>query len=199
MRGHNKSRRHGPISLHGSFEGGSSRLYDVVARRLMRGVYRRIAEDIALVAPRDAALLDIGTGPGTLIGEIARLRPDLAITGVDLSDDMAKLASRNTAAYAERVSVQQGDAAALPFPDDKFDLVVTSFSLHHWADINAAGAEITRVLRPGGRLYVYDFARAPFDALDNAVREDADRPTRHTVIRTGRMHMKNCVRHVVPA
>ena len=189
------NRRHGPISLHGSFEGRSTRFYDIIARRFLRGVYRRIAEDIALVGPKNAAVLDIGTGPGALVGQIAWLRPDLRITGIDLSADMVRLARRNTAEFSDRVSIQQADAANLSFPDATFDLVVTSFSLHHWADISASGAEISRVLRPGGHLYVYDFPRAPFDALDSAVPAES---TRHTAIRTGRMHMKSCIRHVVP-
>jgi ubiquinone/menaquinone biosynthesis C-methylase UbiE len=189
------NRRRGPISLHGSFEGRSTRFYDVVARRFLRGVYRRIAEDIALVAPKDAAVLDIGTGPGALVAQIMQLRPDLHITAIDLSADMVKLARRNTGEFRDRVSVQEADAADLPFSDDAFDLAVTSFSLHHWGDIGASGAEITRVLRPDGRLYVYDFPRAPFDALDIAVPAES---ARDTAIRTGRMHMKSCVRHVVP-
>lgn len=177
------------IKLHGSFEGRSSRIYDFVAGRLMRGVYRRIAEDIALVAPTNAAVLDIGAGPGTLITEITRLRSDLRITGVDLSADMVRLCQQ------KGIAAQQADASDLPFAADTFDLVVTSFSLHHWNDVDAAGTEIARVLKPIGRLYVYDFPRAPFADLDAAVRQDA---ARHTTIRTGRMHMKNCVRHVVP-
>lgn len=183
------------MSLHGSFEGRSTRFYDIIARRFLRGVYRRIAEDIALVAPKNAAVLDIGTGPGALVNQIARLRPDVRITGIDLSADMVQLATRNTAEFSDRVSIQQADAADLPFQDDTFDLVVTSFSLHHWADISASGAEISRVLRPGRKLYVYDFPRAPFTSLDSAM--PAESP-RHTAIRTGRTHMRSCIRHVVP-
>lgn len=193
MNGH---KRHVPIRLHGTFEGRSTRVYDIVARRFLRGVYRRIAEDIALAAPQNAAVLDIGTGPGALITEIARLRPDIRVTGIDLSADMVNVARRNTARFDDRVSVHEADVAALPFAEDTIDLVVTSFSLHHWDDVDAAGSEIRRVLRPSGQMYVYDFPRAPFGALDAAVRAAS---VKQTVIRTGRIHMKNCVRHVVPA
>jgi len=46
------------------FSGHSSRVYDFAARRLLRRFYRRLADDIAAAAPQDAAVLDVGTGPG---------------------------------------------------------------------------------------------------------------------------------------
>ena len=51
------------------FEGRSSRVYDIVSRRLLRRMYRRFAADIAQLAPPDADVLDIGTGPGVLLVE----------------------------------------------------------------------------------------------------------------------------------
>jgi ubiquinone/menaquinone biosynthesis C-methylase UbiE len=55
-----------------------------------------------------------------------------------------------------RPSFLVGDAAALAFPDGSFDLVVSTLSLHHWADPAAGLAEIGRVLRPGGRALIWD-------------------------------------------
>jgi ubiquinone/menaquinone biosynthesis C-methylase UbiE len=189
------------VNLHGSFEGRSSRLYDVLARRVLRGLYRRIAADIALAAPLDGTVLDVGTGPGVLLAEIARARPDLHVTGIDLSEDMVAAAGRNTREFAGRVRVQAGDVTGLPFADGTFDLIVTSFSLHHWDDIDAAVPELARVLRPGGRLYVYDFRRAPFEILDTAAGRKgllAGEPVQHTVIRTGQLPpLRHCVRHVL--
>jgi SAM-dependent methyltransferase len=49
------------------------------------------------------------------------------------------------------------DVAALTFPDGSFDLVISTLSLHHWADPAVGLAEIGRVLRPGGRALVWDF------------------------------------------
>jgi ubiquinone/menaquinone biosynthesis C-methylase UbiE len=187
---------------HGSFEGRSSRLYDVVARRFLRGLYRRIAEDLALAAPADSALLDVGTGPGVLLAEIARARPDVRVTGIDLSADMVAAAERNLSEFGARASVRLGDVADLPFEDGTFGLIVTSFSLHHWADVDRAVPELARVLRPGGQLYVYDFQRAPFEALDAAARGSgafAGRPVQHTVIRIGQLHLRHCARHVMSA
>jgi len=139
-----------------------------MARRLTRPVYRRLAADVAAAAPHGAAVLDVGTGPAILLVELARLRPDLRLTGVDPSADMVATAERNLSRWAPDASAVRGDAERLPFPDGAFDLVVTSFSLHHWADVTAAGAELARVLRPGGRVLVYDFRYAPFEELTAA-------------------------------
>ncbi|HEY8453060.1 MAG: class I SAM-dependent methyltransferase [Micromonosporaceae bacterium] len=151
-----------------SFEGRAARWYDVMARRLVRPVYRRLAADVAAAAPHGAAVLDVGTGPAVLLVELARLRPDLRLTGVDPSADMVAAAERNLRRCAPDASAVVGDATHLPFPDGAFDLIVTSFSLHHWDDVPAAGAELARVLRPGGRVLVYDFRFAPFDELTAA-------------------------------
>ncbi len=151
-----------------AFEGSHSRRYDLMARRLMRRVYRRIAADLVPVTPDGAQVLDVGTGPGVLLLELARRRPDLRLTGLDLSEDMVALARKNLREYGERATAQPGDVQALPFGDGTFDLAVATFSAHHWEDPAAAVRELGRVLRPGGRLVLYDFDRAPYDALDGA-------------------------------
>ncbi len=187
-------------AAHGSFEGRSSRAYDIVARRFMRRLYRRIAEDIALVAPMHGAVLDVGTGPGALLAEIAQLRPDLQVTGVDQSPDMVAAAAHNVRGIAGRLDTLVGDVTDLSLADGMFDVIVTSFSLHHWDDVDAAVPELARVLRPGGQVHVYDFPRAPFEALDAAARTSgvfADWPARHSVIRTGQLHLRHCIRHVL--
>jgi ubiquinone/menaquinone biosynthesis C-methylase UbiE len=182
------------------FQGRSSRIYDVVARRLLRRVYRRLAEDIAGFAPRDGAVLDVGTGPGVLLVELAGRRPDLRLTGVDLSADMVAAATRNLSPFGTRATAQVGNATDLPFPDRSFDLIVSSLSLHHWDDPAAAVPELARVLRPGGRLCSYDFRFAPFDALVDAARARSlftGQPAAQTPIRTGIPFFPRLVRHLM--
>ena len=147
------------------FAGRRSRFYDLLATRFFRRAYRRLARDLAPLAPEGAAVLDVGTGPGVLLVELARLRPDLRITGVDLSPDMVAAAQRKLADWGGRVEAVTGDVAALPFPDGSFDLIVSSLSLHHWPRPAEARPELARVLRPGGRICVYDVPAAPFDEL----------------------------------
>jgi ubiquinone/menaquinone biosynthesis C-methylase UbiE len=141
-----------------SFAGHGTRFYSFLAGVVLRRMYRRIALDNA-GSPGTA--LDVGTGPGILVAELAR-RTGLAVTGVDTSTDMVKRAAHNVR-HHPRASVQVGDAANLPFADDSFDLVVSSLSLHHWDDPAAAAAELARVLRPGGTLRIYDVHSAKLD------------------------------------
>src|SRR5437660_11801540 len=98
------------------FQGRSSRIYDFASRRVLRGMYRRLAADVAAVAPDGGAVLDVGTGPGVLLVELAARRPDLRLTGVDLSADMIAAAMRNLQPFGERASARVGDVTNLPFP-----------------------------------------------------------------------------------
>jgi ubiquinone/menaquinone biosynthesis C-methylase UbiE len=186
----------------GAFEGRGSRIYDVMARRLLRRVYRRLADELAGVAPRGGTVLDVGTGPGVLLAELAGRRPDLELAGVDLSADMVAAAQRNLAEVGDRATVRVGDATDLPFPDRSFDLIVSSFSLHHWDDPAAAAAELARVLRPGGSVHIYDFRFAPFDDLTAAARGRSpftgEEPQK-TLIRAGFPLLRRCVRLVMPS
>jgi ubiquinone/menaquinone biosynthesis C-methylase UbiE len=186
----------------GVFSGRGSRIYDRVARTLLRGLYSRIADDLVDALPDGAEVLDVGTGPGALVSELARRRSDLHLVGVDLSADMVSAAQRNLREFGDRASAEQGDVADLPFAADTFDLVVTSFSSHHWDDPAAAVPELARVLRPGGRLYVYDFGFAPFGVITETAGSRGlfeASPVRATRIRTGVLFPRRCVRQVFTA
>lgn len=166
-----------------SFEGEGSRRYDKHVGRLFRGTYRRVAADVANLAPQGAEVLDISTGPGHLLVELAGIRGDLRVTGLDLSADMVAIARGHLEPFAGRATAVTGDVGALPFDDASFDVIVSSSALHHWPDVDAAAAEVGRVLRPGGQVLIYDFWRAPFDAMTAAaakVPAFADRPARRT-------------------
>src|SRR5206468_228383 len=142
-----------------------------------------------------------GTGPGVLLVELAVRRPDLRLTGVDLSADMIAAATRNLEPFGERAGARVGDVAGLPFPDRSYDLIVSSLSLHHWDHPEAAVPELARVLRPGGRIHIYDFPHAPFGALADAARARSvlnGRPPEPTPIRTGVPFLR-CVRWVMSA
>lgn len=137
-----------------------ARAYDLFGRLFLGGLYERIAADAAervggLSAP---AVLEIGHGPGGLAVRLARRLPTLRLTGLDIDPAMVELAEARAAreGLAGRVRFVEGDVAALPFGDAVFDLVVSSFSVHHWSDPGAGFGEIRRVLRPGGGAIVYD-------------------------------------------
>jgi ubiquinone/menaquinone biosynthesis C-methylase UbiE len=196
--------KHRTHLLHGNrpraFEGRASRIYNFLASKVLRGFYRRLAQDIAQAAPQNAAVLDVGTGPGVLLAELARLRPDLKLTGIDLSPDMIAAADRNLAPYEDRASAQVGDVTQLPFADRSFELIVSSLSLHHWDDPDAAVMELARVLRPGGRINIYDFRFAPFGSLAAAAQAGSvltGSTPQATPFRTGLLIFPRCVKWVM--
>ncbi|SFC89551.1 class I SAM-dependent methyltransferase [Streptomyces aidingensis] len=181
--------RHGRHD-HGHFDGRRSRSYDRLARWTLRGLYRQVAREVAAVAPPDGRVLDIGTGPGRLLHELAALRPDLRLTGVDVSADMVALGEQaaRKRGLSGRITLRTGDVAALPEPDRGTDVVVTTLSMHHWPDLPAAAAELERVLRPGGRVMVYDFRFAPLEEAEAALRARprlAASPVRRGPLRPG--------------
>lgn len=135
----------------------SASLYDALFGRLFYRLYGRIAEDVASRGMR-GELLEVGSGPGQLALFIARTAPDLKVTGVDISPDMVRLATSQAekAGLQDRVCFQEADVGALPFEDERFDLVATSLSMHHWPDPIRGLREICRVLKPEGVALVYD-------------------------------------------
>ena len=170
------------------FYGWGSHIYDVLMVRLARGLYQRVAGDIAPVLS-EGKVLDAGTGPGTLAREIARRQPRLQVYGIDLSEDMIRLAR----AHAKREQLEKqvhfdiGNVAQLPYPDHSFDLVVSTISMHHWYELEQPLRELYRVLRPGGRLWIYDFRLVKVQTVEKALANTpfVETSLEHTLVRTG--------------
>lgn len=109
--------------------------------------------------PDGARVLDVGCGGGQMARALAQRRPDLHVTGIDLSADQVRRARRRAGDIADRVEFVQGSALDLPFPDADFDAVYSIASIKHWPDPAAGLAECARVLRPGGQLLVAEADR----------------------------------------
>ena len=107
----------------------------------------------------DERALDSGTGPGTLALALAPLVGE--VVGVDLVPELLEAARRDAPPNATFV---EGDAAALPFEDFSFDLACSRRTLHHVSRPELAVAELARITRPGGRVFVDDQI-APVDPL----------------------------------
>jgi ubiquinone/menaquinone biosynthesis C-methylase UbiE len=140
------------------------RVYELAFGWLGEPLYQQVAADAAQadgLAPGDL-ILDVGTGPGRVPRLLHQLRPDLDVEGVDVSAEMIE-GARATAEREGPVISRPGalrytvaDVADLPYPDGSVALVVSSLSLHHWSDPQAGLVEIRRVLRPGGKAWLYD-------------------------------------------
>lgn len=127
---------------------------------LLGGLYRRATDDAeaqlkGIGRHRRATVVDIGCGTGELAVAISRKLRDARIVGIDNSDSMILWASRHETTDG-RIRFILGDGARVPLPDESVDLVVSTLSLHHWADPPAILAEIDRVLAPGGSAFIYD-------------------------------------------
>lgn len=123
-----------------------------------------IAESEVEAAIREAVgegaigrLVDVGTGTGRMI-ELFGSQAEQSI-GIDRSTEMLRLARvKLEAAGVHAVSLRQGDMYALPLPDAEADVVLLHQVLHYAQSPAAAIAEGARLLAPGGRLLVIDFA-----------------------------------------
>jgi ubiquinone/menaquinone biosynthesis C-methylase UbiE len=125
----------------------------------MRLIYRRLIHDLAGSLPLGTRLLDVGTGPGYLLGYLARERPDLSLWGLDFSPDMIQRARKRATAPPAAPRWLVADACRLPFAAGIFGQVLASFSFHIWPCPVAGLTELQRVLAPGGRAWVYELRR----------------------------------------
>src|SRR6202022_3712708 len=106
--------------------------------------------------------LEIGSGRGAMGAQLLRKFPALRLVATDYDPEMVAVAARRLARFGQRATTQRVDAAALPFPDGRFDVVLSFAMLHHVGDWAGATAEAIRVIRPGGYFVGYDlFPGAP--------------------------------------
>ena len=129
-------------------------VYDAMNRVMTAGLdrsWRRLAVE-AVVQPGDR-VLDACCGTGDLA--VAAEREGGVVTGLDFSPGMLKRARRKS----DTVTWVEGDLLALPFDDDAFDSATVGFGVRNVVDLEAALAELRRVLRPGGRLAILEITQ----------------------------------------
>jgi ubiquinone/menaquinone biosynthesis C-methylase UbiE len=128
-----------------------SRGYD----REMRFMERMLFGDSRSWACSQASgeVLEVAVGTGL---NLEAYPHDVRLTGIDLSEPMLAIASTRATELGRDVELRQGDAQSLPFPDATFDTVVCTIGLCAIPDMDAALDEMTRVLKPAGRLILVD-------------------------------------------
>lgn len=108
-------------------------------------------------------LLDVATGTGDLAIYAAKTHPRITVTGLDFTGSMLETGKAKIfrKGLGKNITLVQGDAMSLPFPDNTFDVVSIAFGIRNIPDRKAAVNEMIRVLVPGGRIMVLEmtFAR----------------------------------------
>jgi ubiquinone/menaquinone biosynthesis C-methylase UbiE len=102
-------------------------------------------------------VLDVGTGPGRLLVAIHQLNPALELYGLDISQSMIELARENLADVP--VNLRIGSIARTDYQSDFFDLVTCTGSFYLWDDPKQGLDEIHRILKPGGKGYLFETRR----------------------------------------
>jgi demethylmenaquinone methyltransferase / 2-methoxy-6-polyprenyl-1,4-benzoquinol methylase len=152
--------------VHGVFTRVASK-YDVM-NDLMSGGMHRIWKDAMMdwLAPRAGQkLLDVAGGTGDVAFRFLGRAANAQATVLDMTESMliAGRARADAEALADRLDWVVGDAMALPFADNSFDVYTISFGIRNVTRIADALREAHRVLRPGGRLMVLEFSHIPND------------------------------------
>jgi ubiquinone/menaquinone biosynthesis C-methylase UbiE len=104
--------------------------------------------------PDEARVIDMGSGVGEVAKRFRCIRPDLSFTLVNISAAQLE--------YSPEFPSYCGDFCAVPEPNNSFDAALFCFSIGY-ADRDAALAEASRLLRPGGVLFIYDMVRVSGD------------------------------------
>jgi SAM-dependent methyltransferase len=100
-------------------------------------------------------LLSVGCGPGVFLRELSKSHPQMDVAGLDLSASRIRDAKQRLKGLPN-ARVYVGEATALPFEDNSFDLVFCRFLLEYLPDKLAAVREMARVCRPGGMVMLQD-------------------------------------------
>ena len=154
--------------VHGVFTRVASK-YDIMNDVMSVGIHR-LWKDAMMdwLAPRPGQhLLDVAGGTGDISFRFLRRAAGAHATVLDMTESM--LVEGRHRAEAEQMADQLdwvvGDAMALPFPDNSFDIYTISFGIRNVTRIPDALSEAYRVLKPGGRLMVLEFSQLPNTAM----------------------------------
>jgi len=129
-------------------------LYDLAGRKAEKGELGQRRHE--LVSGLEGEILEVGAGTGLNLPHYERATRVIA---VEPDASMARQLHKRAPAAAVPVEIVSGSAEALPFPDGSFDTVVITFVLCSVEDPAVALAEVRRVLRPGGRLVLFEHVR----------------------------------------
>ncbi len=149
------------VSIQGIEDPLAAEAYDRISRMPQFGLFRQSFVKKLKRYVEEGSITDVGCGPGYLLLLIAKELPVHKLVGVDISEEMIARARVNFSSIGlgGRADFKLGSADHLPFEDNTQDFIVSTLSLHHWADPQCAFDEIYRVLKPGGQVLILDLRR----------------------------------------
>ncbi|NNK78945.1 MAG: bifunctional demethylmenaquinone methyltransferase/2-methoxy-6-polyprenyl-1,4-benzoquinol methylase UbiE [Litoreibacter sp.] len=157
--------------VHGVFTNVASK-YDIMNDVMSAGIHR-VWKDAMMdwLAPRPGQrLLDVAGGTGDIAFRFLKRAGDAKAVVLDMTESMLVEGRKraDAEAMADRLDWIVGDAMALPFEDNSFDVYTISFGIRNVTRIPDALSEAYRVLRPGGRLMVLEFSQLPNPMMQKA-------------------------------
>jgi ubiquinone/menaquinone biosynthesis C-methylase UbiE len=119
----------------------------------------------------DKKILDVGSGTGTIALMVKQAHPSAEVIGIDGAPQILEIARGKARDLGIEIRFDQGMSFDLPYPNESFDVVLTTVMLHHLsrADKQTTAREMYRVLRPGGQLFGADFVE-PRSSFGKAIR-----------------------------
>lgn len=157
-------------------------LYELLAWPMLRNVWRDIVNDVDELACQGASIVDLGCGPATVLSRLARRRPDLLLTGIDIDPAMLAIARRRL----PQATLVQSSIDATPIDCQSADIVISSMVFHHLPRQlkQRAFREAKRIAKPGGHFLLCDFSTPTtkggawlarwFGKLERGVAQQAD-------------------------
>jgi ubiquinone/menaquinone biosynthesis C-methylase UbiE len=120
--------------------------------------HKGMAQQMSGKIPANGSVLEIAPGPGYFCIELAKLG-DYQISGLDISKSFVDIARRNATEAGLKIDFRQGNASAMPFPENTFDFAYCQAAFKNFSEPVRAIAEMYRVLRPGGISVISDLRR----------------------------------------
>ena len=119
---------------------------------------RKTAKAVAKSQPK--IILDLATGTADLAIALAKRNPQAHIIGMDISEKMLEIGTEKVAkkGFANQIELRIGDAAALPFESNSFDVVTVAFGVRNFENLTKGLSEIHRVLKPEGQTFILEFS-----------------------------------------